>query len=100
MVLRPFLPAFTALISALAIPLSLLGLTVLALALLAVDNARLQWLDQGLVRRPRRSPGQASALQQDLATHYRELMTAVRSSRAAQGLADPRLPSARELGLA
>ena len=59
-----------------------------ALALLAVDNARLQWLDQGLVRRPRRSPGQASALQQDLATHYRELMTAVRSSRAAQGLAE------------
>jgi len=59
-----------------------------ALALLAVDNARLQWLDQGLVRRPRRSPGQAGALQQDLATHYRELMAAVRSSRAAQGLAE------------
>ena len=59
-----------------------------ALALLAVDNGRLQWLDQGLVRRPRRSPGQAGALQQDLATHYRELMAAVRASRAASGLGE------------
>lgn len=57
-----------------------------ALALLAVDNARLQWLDQGLVRRPQRAPGAPTALQQDLATHYRELMQAVRATRAAAGL--------------
>lgn len=57
-----------------------------ALALLAVDDARLQWLDQGLVRRPRRAPGTPGALQQDLAAHYRELMQAVRTARGAAGL--------------
>jgi len=56
------------------------------LALLAVDAGRLQWLDQGLVRRPRRAPGTPAALQQDLATHYRELMRAVRTARTAAGL--------------
>lgn len=57
-----------------------------ALALLAVDGGRLQWLDEGLVRRPQRMPGTPGALQQDLAAHYAELMATVRAARSAAGL--------------
>ncbi len=57
-----------------------------SLGLLALDRGRPLWLDRGLVRRPLRGPGVDTGLQQDLATHYQELLADILASRGAAGL--------------
>ena len=54
---------------------------VIALGLIAIDQARPLWLDLGLLRRPLRRHNLGNALQLDLATHYQELFVAVQSAR-------------------
>ncbi len=54
---------------------------VIALGLIAIDQARPLWLDLGLLRRPLRRPNLGNALQLDLATHYQELFVAVQTAR-------------------
>jgi hypothetical protein len=56
------------------------------LGLLAVENGRPLWLDLGLVRRPLRPAGAPGALQEDLATHYDELLADVLERRSDSGL--------------
>ncbi len=56
-----------------------------ALGLIAIDQGRPLWLDSGLLRRPLRSPTAGNTLQQDLATHYRELFDEVVAVRRAGG---------------
>lgn len=53
------------------------------LGLLAMDKTRPAWLDLGLLRRPLRAPNTPNALQQDLATHYQELLEEVLATRRA-----------------
>lgn len=57
-----------------------------ALGLIAVERGRILWLDRGLLRRPQRPPNTPDAIQQDLATHYQELMQAVLAARRSAGL--------------
>lgn len=56
------------------------------LGLIAVERGRILWLDRGLLRRPQRALNTPNAIQQDLATHYLELMQAVLASRQSAGL--------------
>ncbi|MBP0622465.1 hypothetical protein [Cupriavidus consociatus] len=57
-----------------------------ALGLIAVERSRILWLDRGLLRRPQRALNTPNAVQQDLATHYHELMQAVLAARQSSGL--------------
>lgn len=60
----------------------------LPLGLLAIEYGLPQWLDLGLLRRPLRPSAAPDALQQDLATHYEELLAAARDQRAGTGLGE------------
>lgn len=57
-----------------------------ALGLIAVERGRILWLDRGLLRRPQRALNTPNAIQQDLATHYQELMQSVLAARQSAGL--------------
>ncbi|AKU14560.1 hypothetical protein AzCIB_4674 [Azoarcus sp. CIB] len=57
-----------------------------ALGLIAVERGRILWIDRGLLRRPQRALNTPNAIQQDLATHYQELMQTVLTARQSAGL--------------
>jgi hypothetical protein len=57
-----------------------------ALSLIAVERGRILWIDRGLLRRPQRALNTPNAIQQDLATHYQELMQTVLTARQSAGL--------------
>lgn len=57
-----------------------------ALGLIAVERGRILWIDRGLLRRPQRALNTPNAIQQDLATHYQELMQTVLTTRQSAGL--------------
>ncbi|MEH6443766.1 MAG: hypothetical protein V7784_07710 [Oceanospirillaceae bacterium] len=48
-----------------------------ALGLISIEHGRVSWLDKGLLKRPLRKANSQTRLQEDLHTHYEELLASV-----------------------